>query len=157
MSEELANARHGHVGRHDSTLGRYVWLVPFAFILTLVLALMAVLQVLLIFGAPLGRFAWGGQHRVLPRRLRIGSAVSIAIYALIVVISWDRVGAIDVFPVPFSEVAMWVVFAYFVLAILMNAISRSKPERYMMVPVSLLLAVVSFLIAMGYGVLAVAI
>lgn len=82
--------------------------------------------------------------------------MSIAIYALIAVIAWDRVGAIDVFPAPFSEVAMWVVFAYFVLAILMNAISRSKPERYTMVPVSLVLAVMSFLIAMGYGVLAMA-
>lgn len=137
--------------------GRYVGSVPFALTLTVVLALMAVLQLLLIFGAPLGRLAWGGQQRVLPRRLRIGSAVSIAIYALIVVISWDRVGAIDVFPAPFSEVAMWVVFAYFVLAILMNAISRSKPERCTMVPVSLLLAGLSFLIAMGYGVLAMAI
>ena len=131
--------------------------VPFALALTVILALLALFQFALIFGAPLGRFAWGGQHRVLPPRLRIGSAVSILIYALIDVIAWDRVGAIDVFPEPFSEVAMWVIFAYFVLGILMNAISRSKPERYTMVPVSIALAVLSFFIATGYGVLAAAI
>jgi len=32
----------------------------------------------------------------------------------------------------------------------MNAISRSKPERYTMTPVTIVLAVLSFLIAMGY-------
>jgi len=131
--------------------------VPFVLALTAVLALLAVFQLALILGAPLGRFAWGGRHRVLPARLRIGSAVSILIYALIAVIAWDRVGAIDVFAEPFSEVAMWVIFAYFVIGILMNALSRSKPERYTMVPVSAVLAVLSFFIAMGYGALATAV
>lgn len=128
--------------------------MPFALALTVVLAALAAFQLALILGAPLGRFAWGGQHRVLPARLRIGSAVSILIYALIDVIAWDRVQAIDVLPDPFSQVAMWVIFAYFALGILLNAISRSRPERYTMVPVTIVLAVLSFFIAMGYGVLA---
>ena len=123
--------------------------VPFALALTVILALLAIFQAALALGAPLGRFAWGGQHRVLPPRLRVGSAISIVIYALIAVIAWDRVGAIQVFPAPFSEVAMWVVFAYFALGILMNAISRSKPERFTMVPVTVVLTVLSLLIAMG--------
>ena len=131
--------------------------MPFALALTVVLLALAIFQSALVFGAPLGRFAWGGAHRVLPTRLRIGSAVSIVVYALIDVIAWDRVGAIDVFPAPFSEVAMWVIFGYFVLGILMNAISRSKPERNLMVPVSIVLAVLSFLIAMGFGEFATAI
>ncbi len=131
--------------------------VPFALALTALLGLLTLLQIGLILGAPLGAFAWGGQHRVLPARLRFGSAVSIVVYGLIVVIAWDRVGAIDMFPHPFSEVAMWVIFAYFVLGIGMNAISRSKPERYTMVPMSAALAGLSFLIAMGYGEVAMAI
>ena len=131
--------------------------VPFALALTVLLGLLTLLQIGLILGAPLGAFAWGGQHRVLPARLRFGSAVSIVVYGLIVVIAWDRVGAIDMFPHPFSEVAMWVIFGYFVLGIVMNAISRSKPERNLMVPVSIVLAVLSFLIAMGFGALATAI
>jgi hypothetical protein len=44
-----------------------------------VLAGLTVFQAALIAGAPLGRFAWGGQHDVLPAKLRIGSAVSIAL------------------------------------------------------------------------------
>lgn len=125
--------------------------VPFAFALTVVLVLLSLFQLALVLGAPIGRFAWGGQHRVLPARLRVGSAVSILIYALIDLIAWDRVGAVDVFPEPFSEIAMWVVFGYFVLGIGMNAISRSKPERYTMVPVCIVLAVLSFFIATGAG------
>ena len=131
--------------------------MPFAFALTVVLALLAIFQLALALGAPLGRFAWGGRHRVLPARLRVGSVVSILIYGLIAIIAWDRVGAIDVFAAPISEVGMWVVFGYFALGIPMNAISRSKPERYTMVPVSIVLAVLSFLIAMGFGELAMAV
>jgi hypothetical protein len=129
--------------------------VPFALALTVLLAALAVFQLALALGAPWGRLAWGGAHRVLPTRLRVGSAVSLVVYALIDVIAWDRVGAIDVFPDAFSAIAMWVVFAYFALGIVVNAVSRSKPERYVMVPVTIVLAVLSFLIAMGYGVLAV--
>ena len=135
---------------------RYASTVPFALALTVILVALALFQLALILGAPIGRFAWGGQHRVLTARLRIGSAVAIVIYALIAVIAWDRVGAIEVFPDVFSVVAMWVVFAYFALGIVMNAVSRSKPERYTMVPVSIVLAALSFFIAMGYGTLALA-
>ena len=53
-----------------------------ALALTVLLALLAVFQLALALGAPLGHFAWGGAHRVLPRRLRIGSLVSIVIYAV---------------------------------------------------------------------------
>ncbi len=131
--------------------------MPFAIALSVILLALAIFQLALAFGAPLGRFAWGGQHRVLPVRLRIGSAIAIVIYAVIVVIAFDRVGAIDVLPDVFAVVAMWVVFAYFALGIVMNAVSRSKPERYVMVPVTIVLTVLSFFIAMGYGAAATAV
>ena len=120
-----------------------------AIILTVLLAVLAVFQLALALGAPLGRFAWGGAHRVLPPKLRIGSLVSIVIYALIVVITLDRAGIIDVVPDPVSTVGMWVVFGYFVLGIPLNAISRSKPERFTMTPVVTVLAVLSLLVALS--------
>ena len=128
--------------------------MPFALALTVVLFVLAVFQLALALGAPFGRFAWGGQHRVLPGRLRIGSLISIVIYAVIAVIALDRVGAIDVLPDTFAVIAMWVVFAYFAVGIFLNAVSRSKPERYVMVPVTIVLTVLSFFIAMGFGGLA---
>lgn len=130
--------------------------MPFALAFTIVLALLAVFQLALALGAPLGRFAWGGQHRVLPARLRVGSGVSIVLYAVFALVAWDRVGAVDVFPELFAQIAMWVIFGYCALGIVMNAISRSRAERFTMVPVTMVLAALSFLIAMGYGALATA-
>ena len=125
--------------------------MPFALALTVILALLAVFQIALAAGAPWGHFAWGGQHRVLPRNLRIGSGISIVIYAVIAFVAWERVGASSVLPDVVAQVAMWVVFAYFAIGIVMNAISRSKQERYTMTPIVLALAVLSLLIAIGFG------
>ena len=123
--------------------------MPAAIALTVILALLAVFQLALALGAPLGRFAWGGQHRVLPTRLRIGSLVSIVIYGLVAVLALDKVGLIDVVPDVVSDIGMWIVFAYFVLGIPLNAISRSKSERYTMTPVVAVLAVLSLLVALS--------
>ncbi|MFB6610317.1 hypothetical protein ACFCVO_08360 [Agromyces sp. NPDC056379] len=123
--------------------------MPAAIALCVILAVLALFQLALALGAPFGHFAWGGQHRVLPARLRIGSAAAIVIYAVIAALALDRAGAIDVVSDVVSTVGMWVVFGYFVLGIATNAISRSKPERYTMTPVVTVLAVLSLLIALG--------
>jgi hypothetical protein len=106
-----------------------------------ILAGLTIFQGALIAGAPLGRMAWGGQHKVLPARLRIGSAVSIALYVLFAYAALAKAG-----PVPplisetFTSIAMWVLTAYFALGVVMNGISRSKPERLIMTPTTLVLA-----------------
>ena len=113
-----------------------------------VLAGLAVFQALLIAGQPLGRFAWGGQHTVLPTGLRVGSAVSIALYAGFAVLILSAAGALAVLPAGFVDVAIWVLAGYFVLGIGLNAISRSRPERLVMTPVVLLLAAVCLVLAL---------
>lgn len=121
----------------------------FAIIAVVILAVLAVFQLALALGAPLGHLAWGGANRVLPTKLRIGSLVSIAIYALIAFVLLERTGVINVLDQPLAEqVAAWVIAAYFVLGIGMNAISKSKPERFVMTPVVLVLAVLSLLVAL---------
>ena len=66
-----------------------------AILIWLLLAALAVFQLLLAMGAPLGRYAWGGQHHVLPMALRVGSVISIVIYAFVAASSghaptWSR-------------------------------------------------------------------
>ena len=107
----------------------------------LVLAALAAFQVLLVAGRPLGRFAWGGAHEVLPTRLRVGSAVSVVLYALFATVILDAAELTDVLPEAFSDVGIWVLTAYFALGTVMNAVSRSKPERLVMTPTALVLAV----------------
>lgn len=115
----------------------------------IILALLAVFQLALVVGAPIGRFAWGGQAEILPVRLRIGSVVSIVTYAVIAAILLQKAGVIHVVDAPDAvQVAAWVVFAFFVLGVLTNAVSRSKEERYTMVPVTLVLAALSLTVAL---------
>ncbi|WP_411732641.1 hypothetical protein [Paeniglutamicibacter sp.] len=121
-----------------------------AVVFVAVLVLLALFQVALALGAPWGRFAWGGQHPgTLPTGYRIASALSILVYGFIAVLALDRAGVLDLFPEGFSRVGSWVVFGYLALGVVMNAISRSKPERYAMTPVALVLAVLALLIALS--------
>ena len=116
--------------------------------LVAVLTILAAFQIALAAGAPLGRFAWRGEHRILPTRLRIGSLASIAIYSLIAVIALDKGNAVNLLPELVSRVGMWVIFAYFALSILLNSMSPSRLERSTMVPASALLAVLSLVVAL---------
>lgn len=124
-----------------------------ALVFVSVLCLLALFQLALAFGAPWGQFAWGGQHRgTLPIGYRIASGFSILIYGLIAAIVLDRAGVVAVFPAAFSAIAVWFVFGFLALGVLMNAISRSRAERYTATPVALVLAVLALLVALGVGV-----
>ncbi|WP_202814089.1 hypothetical protein [Arthrobacter alpinus] len=113
------------------------------------LAGLAVFQGALIAGAPLGRLAWGGQHRILPANLRIGSAVSIGLYALFAYAALAKAGlAPPLIGESFTSVTMWVMTAYFALGVLMNGFSRSKPERLVMTPVTAALAALYLILAL---------
>ena len=121
-----------------------------AIVTCVLLGLLALFQIALALGAPLGEFAWGGKSKVLPTRLRIGSIVSVLIYALIASILLERAGLTQILGnAAVVQVAAWVVFAYFVLGILMNAISRSKKERFAMTPLTVILAALSLVVAIG--------
>lgn len=93
-----------------------------AVLLTVALALLAAFQLALILGAPIGQFAWGGQHRVLSVGLRIGSAVGIVIHLFIALLALDRARIVDTCPDRFSAVCMGRLH-------LLRA--RHRPERHL--------------------------
>ena len=113
------------------------------------LAALAAFQAALIAGAPLGHLAWGGRDRVLPGGKRIGSLVSIALYLVFALIVLSRAELVAVVPGAVAAVSAWMLVAYFVLGVALNAASRSRPERWTMVPLSLALAVLTLLVALG--------
>lgn len=121
-----------------------------ALVFTGILAALAVLQLALVAGAPLGEFAWGGADRVLPARKRIGSAVAIVLYALFAWLFLMRAGLL---PLVWSElvvvVGCWVIVAYLALGAAMNAVSRSPKERFTMTPVTLVLLACAIVVAIG--------
>lgn len=114
------------------------------------LAVLALFHLALVFGAPWGSLVWGGQHDVLHSRLRMGSAISVLLYALFATVALDRGGVIDPFPGSgFSTIAMWIIAAYLLLGMLPMLSSRSSLERYTMAPVSLVLSILAVLVAVS--------
>ncbi|WP_349627041.1 hypothetical protein [Leifsonia sp. C5G2] len=110
-------------------------------LLCVLLAALALFQLALVAGAPWGRLAWGGADRVLPARRRVASAVAIVLYALFAAVFLAVAGMIaSGLPDVVVRVLAWVIVAYLALGTVMNALSRSRPERYAMAPLSGLLA-----------------
>lgn len=122
-----------------------------ALVAVVLLAGLAVLQVCVAAGVPWGRLVWGGAHEVLPTRLRIGSALSVVLYVLFAWLLLARSGWVPGGQHPFVVVGTWVLLGYFTLGIVMNAISRSRPERAVMTPTCAALAVLTLLVALGVG------
>lgn len=121
-----------------------------AFIACGILAILTVFQALLIFGAPLGQYAWGGSHVVLPTKLRIGSVISIILYFFFALIILSSAKVLDI---PISKdilnVGIWVLTVYFSIGVFMNGVSRSKRERAVMTPAALTLASICLVIALN--------
>lgn len=107
-----------------------------------------IFQLALIFGAPLGKYAWGGANTYLPTRLRIASSISIILYLIFAAFIVTKAGIVDVIGnSQILDIGMWVLTAYFIVGIGMNGISRSKPERNLMTPVAAILALSFFIVA----------
>jgi hypothetical protein len=119
-------------------------------VLCVVLAALAAFQAALIAGAPWGEFAWGGADRVLPPAKKRGSAVAIALYLVFAVVFLFKAHLIPgVRPDGIIGVVTWMIVAYLVLGVLMNAISKSSKERWTMTPLSVLIAAMATIVALG--------
>ncbi|EYR63573.1 membrane protein [Actinotalea ferrariae CF5-4] len=102
---------------------------------------LVVFQVALAAGAPWGRAAYGGAAARLPRRLRVTSAVAAAVWAGVLLVVLRRAG-LDVWaplPDPWLPAATIAVVAVLVVACVLNAITPSRLERALWLPVSVLL------------------
>ena len=109
---------------------------------------LAVFQILLILGSPFGRFAWGGQHDVLPTHLRLGGGVSILLYAGFgVIIVAKATDSATVLGRSAIDYGIWGLTAYFVFGNIHECYFEDASERKVMVPVSLVLAIACLLLA----------
>lgn len=115
------------------------------------LAVVLAFQLALALGAPWGAAAWGGAHQgVLPKRLRIASAIAgVVVYPIIIALVLAASGLIDAtwFPVGRS-IVMWTLAGLLGLGALGNFVSRSPRER-LWGPVALAIAICCAIIALG--------
>ena len=109
----------------------------------------ALFQLALAAGAPLGRAAWGGTHGGrLPTALRIASGAAVIVWALaaLMVLSRSGIGPLAM-PDAATRWGTWALFGLLLLGALMNAASPSTWERYFWAPYALILAGLCFLVA----------
>ena len=99
----------------------------------------AAITVLVACGLPLGEFTMGGQHKILPKKFRVMAVISVAIqiFAMIIILQaggfiplWLSFGA--------TKYICFFFAAYLSLNTIMNMISKSRKERYVMTPLSLI-------------------
>ncbi|MFV0434336.1 MAG: hypothetical protein ACK5LO_10180 [Leucobacter sp.] len=118
------------------------------FALTGMLGLLAIFQIALAAGAPLGKFAWGGEHTTLPLNLRFGAISAVLRYAFIVFIALDRSGTIAVLPEEFSFWVMWLIVAHLGFSVILSLLSKSKYEKMTLAPYTFAMGVLSLLVAL---------
>ncbi|WP_225755839.1 hypothetical protein [Cardiobacterium sp. Marseille-Q4385] len=99
----------------------------------------AIMTVLVACGLPLGEFTMGGQHKILPKKFRVIAVISVAIQIFAIIIILQAGGFI---PLWLSfKVTKYICFffaAYLSLNTIMNMLSKSRKEKYVMAPLSLI-------------------
>ncbi len=109
---------------------------------------MIVFQSLLVLGVPLGKLAWGGRFRKLPKALRIGSLAAVVIYVFGGLIILEKAGMSNLFNNSLvAETCIWLLSGIFGLSFIGNLLSQSKLEKIIMIPVSLFLCLSCTIIA----------
>lgn len=104
-----------------------------------VFGVIATMTVLVACGLPLGEFTMGGQHKILPKKLRVVAVISVAIQIFAMIIILQAGGFISLW---WSfKVTKYICFffaAYLSLNTIMNMLSKSRKEKYVMTPISLI-------------------
>ena len=113
-------------------------------------SIVIILSVLLICGLPLGELTMGGQYKVYPDKLRIVLVVQLLLQAFFVIIILQ---AGEIMPLWFSEnvtkIICTIMAVYLSLNTVMNLISKSKKEKYVMTPLSLMTAICFWITALN--------
>ncbi len=121
-----------------------------AIIAVVIFVIISVFQLLLALGLPLGKLAYGGKYEKLPTNMRIMSFVAIGIFALGSISVLERAGIITLFNNPiFTLVVVWVIAIYLAFNTFLNIISKSKQEKLIMTPLSLILTICCFIVAIA--------
>lgn len=114
--------------------------------------LVALFQLALALGAPMGEYAWGGKNAgKLPVRLRVGSGFA---FLLLLAISGHYASVIGWLPSLLDNhmraYSLWALTAFFALSFVGNLTSKSAAERKMFIPISGALVLANVLILVFY-------
>jgi len=109
-------------------------------------------QLLLAAGAPMGKMAWGGAHRVLPGKLRVASLFSAGLVALGALACAQAGGLIEgILPEGLLVWLLWALTALFALSIVGNTATSSRIERLHGVPLTVICTLSCAVLALSQG------
>lgn len=97
----------------------------------------AVMEILLIFGLPLGEFTMGGRYKVLPPMYRMFAASSVILQLFGAAMILQGGGHMNMwFAGKVIKIICFVFAGFFAVNTVMNIISPSKKEKYVMTPLA---------------------
>ena len=127
--------------------------VDFIYIAAIIVAILflsiAVFQVLLSLGYPLGEYAMGGYYKVLPKKLRIVGVVNALILLFMGFVFLQHANVLNGVNFLSTNILVWVMTIYLGINTIANLISRSKKERFVMTPLSGVAFVLCLFIALS--------
>ena len=101
-----------------------------------------ILSFLIILGLPLGELTMGGQYKVFPKKLRIVLVSQLLLQVFFVIVILQMGGYLPLwFSHKTTRIILIVMAVYLSLNVLMNLASKSRKERLIMTPLSLIAAV----------------
>ena len=112
-------------------------------------AIVIVLSILIICGLPLGELTMGGQYKVFPKKLRIVLVTQLILQMFFEIIILQMGGFIPLwFSGNVTKIIGIIMAVYLSLNTVMNFISKSKKEKYIMTPISLISAICFWIVAL---------
>lgn len=109
---------------------------------TVLLLAVAVMEILLIIGLPLGEFTMGGRYKVLPPLYRIFAVSSVILQLFGAAMILQGAGLMNMwFSDKIVKIICFVFAGFFAVNTVMNIISPSKKEKYVMTPLAAIEAI----------------
>ncbi|WP_297639696.1 hypothetical protein [uncultured Clostridium sp.] len=110
-----------------------------------------VLTFLVTLGMPLGEYTLGGNYKVLPNKLRIFSGISLIIQLFAMIIILEIGGFITTgIPLHMSKFIFSFIATYLSIKVISNLFSKSKKEKYIMTPLSLITSICFWLTIINF-------
>lgn len=112
-------------------------------------SIVIILSILIICGLPLGELTLGGQYKVFPKKLRIILVTQLVLQIFFVLIILQMGKFIPLwFSYNTTKIIGIVMAVYLSINTIMNLISKSKKEKYIMTPLSLVTTICFWITAL---------
>ena len=110
----------------------------------------AILYALLALGFPYGEFAMGGKYIIMPKRMRIvcGFSVCVQLFAILILLQTANIIP-PLFSISLTKGTCFFFAAYLTLNMIMNLLSNSRKEKWVMTPLALLTAICFWITAIA--------